>query len=289
MPFFDNYEYINEFMFNDHFSLHLKSWFLFKVLYIDFFEVVCGTKPWCDPLNPNYDMWQYQSNYGNQPQLDYSEGNIFWIKLMDMWYDDCFDHEHIVIKRVSFFENRRDIGVFTKGLKKLDCLSQKIHGFIEPITKAVYDELKSRDYPSLYATNEIDERTSIPSKQFQGYILYGLLSCINSNQSSQNKFAHRCMVNDCILKWEFEWKSPTLTSRSNEYEIEYVECDYDQCINDHLNKDVILCSSNTQYTIRNVYVQRIMFGHWCIHDGEWQIDDYCYDHNEEVVVCYDYM
>ena len=60
-------------------------------------------------------------------------------------------------------------------------MSKELDGYLEPISQKLFTTLMSQHHPSLYSVMEVDEYSSKKSRVRKYYILYGPLSCANSN------------------------------------------------------------------------------------------------------------
>ena len=136
----------------------------------------------------------------------------------------------------------------------------------------------------MYESIEIDENKKSTSRVFQGYLLTGPLSCVNSKTSIVIYFSHRDMSNYFIplLKWQFKFLRTTTTyvvsnSHDNEvlplynvknvlYVLQY-ENDQrsdDECFDAETTslKHELDSVTNGSDFVKVEYIRRVCFGAW---------------------------
>ena len=180
-------------------------------------------------------------------------------------------------------------------------MHRKIYGFLEVIDEETFEMLRFQKHPSLYEDyRHVDEDDPhfTPKKKY--FIIFGALSCVNSDVGLPIKFSHRdrsCAYED-NLKWELVFSRETVDCEIDN--IESYEIIYDIDVIEVKERDGISATvgdvlysrprkvhSVTHQTnlYKYEYFYRVYFGSWTDVD---HILDYKYEKNQEVRINYNY-
>ena len=179
-------------------------------------QCLCNAlKPWRE-RNITYPQWGYREEYGSSKfdhDLTLVERKKQWFQYLDFWFMHCLKNEYFYIDQVELTQNVYDVGIFCKEDSSLSVMHRKIYGFLEVIDEETFEMLRFQKHPSLYEDyRHVDEDDPhfTPKKKY--FIIFGALSCVNSDVGLPIKFSHRdrsCAYED-NLKWELVFSRETV-------------------------------------------------------------------------------
>ena len=176
-------------------TLACKSWIIFKQFGLDNAYIrhkLC---------NENFQPWLHHAQYPEWKIEGDENVNIYY----EMWCKLTFESIYTEIyDTVSM-----GLGVRAKGNNvTLDNILSDLPGMLEYITQDMWNELVKLQYPSLYMYQDI-ENGDIDS-DITYCILYGPLSLVNHNESSEVGFAHYDNIMNTLL-WQMKCECNTIT------------------------------------------------------------------------------
>ena len=313
--FASDHLWINEFLHNSKYSMFVKSWTLFKYLGVDdnqvrFHMSVNHIKPWNDLVN--YDGWVYYEFYASpihDQMLTIEEKEKQWYIYLDFWYNECFNHEYIFIKQVELIDGYFDIGVFCKKKISLNIVGKNVWGFLESIDKITFEKLSDQHHPSLFVdSRHVDTNDSSFTPMVKYYIVFGLISCVNSDNCGVY-FSNRHVENAFgdLLKWNVNFHHDTIVERYEDdngeeedlvltsYAVEY-DLDVEEVMEDMDEENAVvgvtlIVRANEPHPItmhfslsKIDYFYRLYFGCW----RGLNMINYEYEAFSEIRINYDY-